>query len=655
MDAIPPLPPVLPDTAPPGDPRIPLLPAWRFAARHRHLTIPAVGVPAGFLAAGAAAAAFHQPVDTAIAGAGALLAVHLKAPHKWDRAIEQWYARASAAAAGGWLTAVSITGLNWPEVAALGAGALAWGFPFWHHKRPRGRRLQGIVAIWDEWWRHYAVNWDLAGSEVIAVRTKGVIDTLRVQLPPGKKSVRDVEQMLHLLESALRGHVAPRMTRAEADPKDPSQILIHLKRKNPHNVEVKWDGELAPSSVSDLMPIGRGEDGQIVFAPMLQNWFVIGRLRSGKSNELSVFLASITGCRDAALPWIVDLKGGRSARPWQPAAGWIATTIEEARLLTRCGVAEVRARARDAYSGEEQNVPTPDVPMLPIIIDEAHGVTSDMSGDTECRRNIAIIASEGGAVNVQLIILTQYGALSESVGTEQIRGNLPARMCFAVSQADHGQFVLPDYAKLDASRLENKGEFYWRLGADGSSAPCRGPHMPHPLVRQIAARNGALPRPPLILFATEWQETFDTRHERLPEAFRHSQEADVIPIETPEQAAARIEAELQEVPDAPAPPQPLPPDDVLADEMTRRKQEFARLVATAPTDGIAPKQLRSATGFARSWIQRQLADLAERGVVTRVSDGHYRGASAEVIWEAMETIRKERAQFDAEAREKVSA
>ncbi len=125
-----------------------------------------------------------MPLETATAGAGALIAVHLKAPHKWDRAIEQRHARASAAAAGGWLTAVSLAGLHWPEVAALGAGTVAWGFPFWLHKRPRGKRLQGIVAIWDEWWRHYAVAWDLAGSGVVGVSTKGVIDTLRISPSP---------------------------------------------------------------------------------------------------------------------------------------------------------------------------------------------------------------------------------------------------------------------------------------------------------------------------------------------------------------------------------------------------------------------------------------------------------------------------------------
>ena len=94
---------------------------------------------------------------------------------------------------------------------------------------------------------------------------------------------------------------------------------------------------------------------------------------------------------------------------------------------------------------------------------------------------------------------------------------------------------------------------------------------------------------------------------------------------------------------------------MLADEMTQRKQRFAQLLATAPPDGIQPRELRAATGFARSWIQRQLADLAEKGVVTRVTEGHYRGASAEVIWEAMEALRKDRTLFDAKAREKVSA
>ena len=129
----------------------------------------------------------------------------------------------------------------------------------------------------------------------------------------------------------------------------------------------------------------------------------------------------------------------------------------------------------------------------------------------------------------------------------------------------------------------------------------------------------------------------------------------MINIETPGQAAARIEAELAEVPDMDAPPQPLPPDDVLADEMTRRKRLFAHLLAAAPPDGIAPRQLKAGTEFARSWIHQQLAALAEHGAVTQISAGRYRGASEQVVWAAMEAIKEERAKLAAEAKEKISA
>lgn len=652
MNAVPPLPPVLPE-GPREDPHVPLLPVWRAAAKHRHLTIPAA-VPAAFLAAGAAAAGMHAPVETATAGAGALLAVHLKAPHKWDRTIEQWYARLSVAAAGGWLTTVSLTGLNWPEVAVLGAGSLAWGVPFWMHKRPRSRRLSRIVAEWDRWWRYYAPGWGLEGSEVTDVTTKGVIDTLRVQLHAGKQSVHNIEQNLHLIESALRGHVAPRMTRTEADPRDPSQVLIHLKRKNPLAREITWDGSLLSSTVAGEAPVGYGEGGDRIWAPQLANYFILGATGSGKSNMLNVMLAARTKCPDARV-WLIDRKGGKSTRPWLPAADWVAVTVEEARLMLRAARDEIRARALDAYDGNETLAPTDAIPALFIVVDEAHNVTSPMGGDRECMGLLAEIASEGRASAVHVIVLTQYGALMESVGTEQTRSNLRHRICFAVTKPEHGAFALTDWDKLDASRLENAGEFYYQAGPKADSAPGRAPHIPHSLAQQIAAEHALIPRRPLRLFAVDHQETYDTRSERLPQAFRTGrQEAIMIGTESPAEAAARIEEELAELPDAPGLP-PLPPDDVLTDEMTRRKQLFARLISDAPPGGIRPVQLRSATGFSSGWTSQMLAALAEHGAVSNPSRGRWLPVAGQDIWQVMETIREERARFAAEAKEKVSA
>lgn len=656
---VPPAPPPLPTQE---TTREPLFPAWHFLTRNRHVTVPLIAVPGGMAWAGEILT--HLPHPLAPTAAGSLVtagAVWWAAPHKWDRRSEQWYARLSAIGAGAWMTAVAACGLHAPELLILGPGALAWGIPWWWHKRPRRRRIASLVASWDVWWCHYARAWDLSGSHVLGVTTEGVIDTLHVQLDAGRQTVRGVRDALPLIESALQGHVEEGRTRAEVIRGNPSRVLVHLKRENPLDGDVEWDESAAPVSVTGEMPIGRGEDGEWVTAPMLTNWFLIGATRKGKSNELSVMLASITGCRDAAAPWIIDRKGGRSARPWIPGAGWVATEIEEARLLLRAGEAEIRARALMAYDGNEQLVPTPDCPALFIVVDEAHGVLGGIGGDTECQRLAATIASEGSAVNIHMIVLTQYGALHESVGTEQIRSSLTYRMCFGVQKAEHGVFALTDWAQLDASRLENVGEFYWQAGPKSASAAARGQRMDHEQVREIVARSAAKPR--LVLYAQEYQETLDTWMDRLPEQLHpdyappqrrdRTETAVTDPTETFGQTMARIEEEVAELPDLPAPPRVDPA--LLADEMTRRKVRFADLIAAAPAGGISPKQLHAATSLSTSWIHLRLRALIERGAVTQVSRGRYLPVAGQDVRAATEAIEADLARLGAEAREKISA
>lgn len=668
MAQVPPPPPPLPTQE---VPKAPLIPAWDFLRRNRHVTVP-LAAPGLMAWAGETLTLLPNPAVPAAVGAVATAgAVWWAAPHKWDRRTEQWYARLSAIAAAGWLAATARYGLHVPEVAALGPGALAWGIPWWWHKRPHSRKRASRIQAWDAWWGHYAYGWNLAGSTVYDVTSDGVIDTLHVQLNPGKQTMKHVREALPLIESALQGHVEDGRTRVERVPGNPSCVLIHLKRENPLDEDVEWDDDAAPMSVTEPAPIGRSETGEWVFAPLLTNWFIIGKTRSGKSNELSVLLASLVGCRDAAAPWLIDLKGGRSARAWHEAAGWIATTIEEARLLSGCAAAEVRARALNAYDGQEQLVPTVDVPMIPVVVDEAHGVLSSMSGDTACRRSIAITTSEGSAVAVQEIILTQYGGLHESVASEQIRGNLTHRMCFAVAQPDHGQFALTDWAQLDPSRLENKGEFYWQAGPQAASAAARGQRMDHDLVREIAARHPATERPPLVLYCGSepspipgmtWQQVYDTRWERAPEQFRPGyvppqrvpKEATVTsPDETYDETMARIAEEVASLPDLPAPP-PVDPA-LLADEMTRRRKRFADLITAAPPGGISPKQLHAGTALSTSWIHLRLRALIDRGAVRQEGRGRYSPVTGQDVWAAVEAIDADLARLAAVAREKISA
>jgi hypothetical protein len=682
--------------------RPPLIPLWGVLSRNRHVTVP-LAVPWALAAVGVSLAVTPGTLAPVAAGAAVLTAViWWAAPHKWTgkdgkpRWPEVWYARLSALALAGWLTWTAAAGPGpwmWWEAAVLAAGALAWGIPWWWHKRPRAHH--DIVTEWNDWWQYHSKAWhNVAGSHVIGIETKGVIDTLKIQLWAGRQYLKDITDALPLIESALSGHVEAGMTRAEVLKGDKaagirgdaSVVLLHLKRANPHDVEIEWEPARCPSSVTQPAPLGKNETGGWVLALLLANWFIIGKTRWGKSNQCSVMLASWVGCPDAHPPWIIDLKGGRSARPWANGADWVAITIAEARLVLAMGVAEVRARAEHWYTGTEQGVPTEEVPALVIFVDEAHGVLSTMSGDAQCRRDAAIIASEGSGLNVHLWVATQYGALDESVGTEQIRGNLPNRMCFAVSEPAHGQFALTDWAKLDASRLENKGEFYYRIGPDAASAPCRGPHMPHDLVRDITAASPAADRPPLVLWCRDqvayyagddgqepvtWQDIYDGRRDRLPASFRpggqaaarppqeasmntHTPPAPALPPppDSPAAIADRIEDELGALPDD----DPSPVDAaLLEDAITSKKRLWARLLQQAPDGGIKPAQLTAGSGLGRTWTHEQLNALMEMRVITRLSTGRYTPVPGQDVWAGLERIRRANDHVAGEARRLVAA
>ena len=169
-----------------------------------------------------------------------------------------------------------------------------------------------------------------------------------------------------------------------------------------------------------------------------------------------------------------------------------------------------------------------------MAIDEAHGVTSTMAGDAACRRDLATIASEGAGLEFYALVSTQYGALDESVGTEQTRSNLRSRMCFQVENPSHGTFALGDDAQrwADPTTLDEKGTFYYRSNSKTTPEQIRGPHMAHKLAQAIAGRNAkrtGLHARPLVLYCGAqpcelmpgwtWQQVYDSRWERLPSPF----------------------------------------------------------------------------------------------------------------------------------------
>jgi hypothetical protein len=675
----------------------------RALLRNRHVTVPLAVPPVLWLTA---LALSRLPSGTALAAdsglAVAAACVWIFAPHKWTkpdgspRAREVWYARLSAALAALWLIVASRLGpaLGMAGIvlgAILLAAGVAWGFFWWQHKRPRGQRKRAaLISKWDAWWQSHSWHWNLGGSAIVNVWLMGVTVKVEVAGMPGRHSKQHVDQVLHLIESGLDGMVDVGRVRCEWI--SGARFYLYFKQANPLAEVVGWDPSIAPQSVHQPAPLGLSESGSWKMTTLRRNSFIIGTTRSGKTNHLLVRIAALSGCPDARVV-LIALKGGRSGRPVLEAGGieYVITTADEARMYLRMCIAEINARGRDAYTGDDQLHATPEMPGIWTEVDETHGLTSVANGDGECAALMALLASQGSGVEMYLDVDTQYGALEESVRTEQTRSNLGLRVVYRVEMPEHGQFAIKEWSKLDASRLEELGTCYVKDGPESFPEQVRAPHMPHDLLRRITAQNAALlgARPPLRLFCGAepcpaggtWQEWWDTRWLRLHPAFQpvspqyqaavaehphaatevlaHAAESAAPPPSAGpgtgdgRSAAARIDAELDavRVPDGWKPPRA-----DLRPVIVRQRAAFADALSGASArDGITPSQLAAESGMSTSWIHPQLSALAQRGAITQLKRGLYVPAPGADIHEAMTLVEADRKRLLGEARQKISA
>lgn len=698
--AVPPPSPVAPpwpQDAPRRSEAVPVA-AVRWARRNSHLSVPLAVPPAAWLTA----LSLHEaaPPGYVVPLSGALVsgAIWYFAPHKWDRGAEQWYARLSAALGSAWLWSAAALGPADGTVipAVLGttltAGAGTWGFFWWRHKRPRGlRKRQKLIAQCDMWWQSHCHQWSLHGSRVTDAELRGVTLRMRIQGIGGRHAFQHFEQAVPLIESAAEGHADVGLVRVARVKGHPSQVDLFLKKENPLREAVEYDPEIAPQSVHDPWAFGRKETGEWKMASLRVNRFTNGMTRWGKSNDLLSAIASLSGCPDARLI-VIDLKGGRSTRPvlQSGAAEYVVTDVDEARMVLRMTTAEARAREMYAYDGNEQLTATEAVPALFVMVDETHGLTAteDGAGDPECRRHTATLASQGSGVEMYVWIYTQHGSLESSVGTEQIRGNLAWRTCYRVAEARHGAYCIPEYAKLDASKLEEKGSCYVKDGPHATPEQIRTPLMEHAALTVIAGQNAALmgPRLPLVLYCgnqvafetsdgpVTWQQWWDSRWLRLHEAFRADslQYRAAVAAYSQDAGIAAAEAERHAAPspgpgsgDAAVRDSATVPDDFVPDPgMVRRlpaalrsqEDRFADTLGSAAADSpVTPKDLMAASGFGSSWVHDRLAALQETGHVTLISRGRYAAVPGADIQRGLKEIKDRNERLNREARQMINA
>jgi hypothetical protein len=619
--------------------------------------------------------------EVAVAGAAAAgtVAVWLFAPHKWTgkdgepRKPEVWYARCTAACFSGWLTAAAFLGpvsSAGPELAgSLAVLCAAWAVPWYRHHRVRGMRDRAKVRQeWEGWWAYWAPHWNLGGSRVIGAEDNGVTVRIRIQLWAGHQTEATLRGSVSLIESALQDFAAAGGVSVFPVKGNKSQVDVSLKRLNPLVEAVEWDENLAPGSVLDPWYPGVTETGRRRAMTQMGSMFTLGETGSGKSTLLLARLLSLCGCPDSASV-LIDLKGGRSARPVLEtgAADYVVTTLAEAEMTLMLAEAEIQARNEGAYDGGEQLTPTPLTPAMFFHADETHKLSGIAKGSKRAADSMSTIATTGRSAAVYEDAVTQYGSLEASVRYEETRMNLLLRFVFRMARAEMASFAINEYGRLNVSELEEPGECFASEKGKTDPEKMRGVNISHEAFRALApARITARgPKPALKLWCGgqqcpaggTWQEWWDSRWSRLPAAFRgisvqyqewrdefgEPEEAPAAPgvaassapapaprphlaslppageddDEDGAAAAARIAAETDGDDIA-----PVPGAEVRAAAITAaNRARFFSLLAAAPPDGARTAELIGQSGVSNGWAYDTLGRLAERGAAAQPARG----------------------------------
>lgn len=211
--------------------------------------------------------------------------------------------------------------------------------------------------------------------------------TLTFRLPnTGKATFSHVAGLDYKIETVLDlppGSVQFRKSKVSA-----ALFHVDLITRDVLAEDVPLPDDFAQRSVNDPFSTGMdvfGDDIEVLLREVAT--MVAAPRGSGKSNLLSVLIAMLARCVDVVI-WVIDLKGGRFARPWltpwfegrteRPVLDWVATNPDEAQLMLNAASAAIDYRSS---TGEgEKVVPSAMQPAIFLIVDEGASLTGLRAG-----------------------------------------------------------------------------------------------------------------------------------------------------------------------------------------------------------------------------------------------------------------------------------
>jgi hypothetical protein len=504
-------------------------------------------ITAAVFAAGALASLARLPalpvlVACAVLAAAVILTALLRSRTGWTAA----HASACAAAAFGWLAlAATTTAWSWPAVAALllAVGVLTWLYPV-----ARAREEQALaearaaeeaarLAKEQNKWPDLLTRIGFSG-----VRFAGRAETLagylvHLRLPgSGKVTYSALAPATEKLEVAARlRHGSLRFERGDQAHK----VILHVTERDVLAETVPFPAQDGTLSITEPIPLGLFEDGQICAASLRElATLIVGLRGSGKSNLLNVLMAQLARCPDVLI-FAIDVKGGRMAAPWvepwlagctpRPVVDWLATDREEAERMLRALLRAVQARSRSG-SGGEKITPSPRQPAILLVCDEIAVILGIGTGGPRYSQEgvtnatLAGLATQlvmtGRSEAIDLIMATQRGTVTMT-GSADLKSQCALRIGLGVASEADARLIIPDDVQIaaDLARLRHPGTGIVQRGKYGRVLPVKFYRIEHEAISQIAERFGAIrPDPDQLLaealgpdYATRWQRALAAR------------------------------------------------------------------------------------------------------------------------------------------------
>lgn len=223
---------------------------------------------------------------------------------------------------------------------------------------------------------------------------------------------------------------------------------------------VEDHGDLA---INEAFPVGLFSDGEIIYLRMREILFLIAGVRGrGKSNFANILVYQISRCIDAVM-WVIDLKGGRFAKPWlkpwlekrckHPIFDWVATTRIEAHRIIAGLLGAINYRSNAGIGGVEKLEPTREHPAILCIVDEMAALVGQHSGPK--RRNagegptsadfgawFTLVAQLGRSEAVDVIICTQRTTVTY-MGPGNFKSQIEGRVALGVTSQSDASSVFP--------------------------------------------------------------------------------------------------------------------------------------------------------------------------------------------------------------------